>query len=278
MERNNHFCNILYIDTMRLDVYLVEKGICTSRERAKDLILKGSVRVKGLYASKPSFNVSPDDVVEFVTEDILPYVSKGGLKLEKAIRAFEINFSDKLVLDMGASTGGFTDCALKHGAKFVWAVDVGTNQLDTSLKGNSRICSIENTDVRYLDFSQVGEKVDFVIGDLSFISLTHILKIIPNFLKDDGFAILLIKPQFEVGPENVGKGGIVKNPKQHVKVIKQICTNASEFHLYLLRLTYAPVVDSRKNIEYLALFGRRNQNSFNIEEVVSSAFAEKKEF
>lgn len=261
---------------MRLDIYLTEKGICKSREKAKDLILKGRVRVKGVNITKPSFNVSDDDKVEYDIKDFLPYVSKGGLKLEKAIMAFEIDFKDKLVLDIGASTGGFTDCALKHGAKFVWAVDVGCNQIDDSLKNDSRICSIENTDIRSLKFEQIGEKVDAIIGDLSFISLTYVLKTIPDFLKDDGFVILLIKPQFEVGLENVGKGGIVKNPKLHVKVIEKIRANATEFQLYLLGLTYAPVVELKKNIEYLALFKRDFYQLLNIDEVVSSAFLAKK--
>jgi len=262
---------------MRLDVYLTLKGICKSRENAKDLILKGRVKVKGICVNKPSFNVAINDKVEFEEYDLLPYVSKGGLKLERAINEFGIDFKDKLVLDMGSSTGGFTDCALKHGAKFVWAVDVGTNQLDERLKNDQRISSIENTDIRALKFEQIGSRVDAVVGDLSFISLINVLKIIPSFIKDDGFVILLIKPQFEVGPENVGKGGIVKNPKLHVKVIERIRANASEFQLYLLGLTYAPIVDLKKNIEYLALFKRDSRQLLNIEEVVSSAFLAKKE-
>jgi 23S rRNA (cytidine1920-2'-O)/16S rRNA (cytidine1409-2'-O)-methyltransferase len=260
---------------MRLDTYLVDKKICNSREKAKYLIQNGGVIVNGRSISKPSYAVCEFDAIDFKKEDAIPYVSKGGFKLEKAIASFSLDFKGKTILDIGASTGGFTDCALKHGAKFVWAVDVGTNQLDSDLKKDERINSLENTDFRILKPSDIGQRVDIVVVDLSFISLTSILSHIPNFLADAGYAVLLIKPQFEAGPENVGKGGIVKNPKVHQKVIQNVIINAKSIGLYLSGLTFAPIIDIKKNIEYVALFKRKPTADFDIIGIVNSSFFEK---
>lgn len=261
---------------MRLDVYLVENKICSSREKAKDLITKGGVRVNGVAVSKPSFQVELVDTVEYPQQNLLAYVSKGGLKLEKAIQKFGLDFKGKTVLDIGASTGGFTDCALKHGAKYVWAVDVGSNQLDSSLRVDSRVCSLENTDIRELHPNIIGSGVDIVVGDLSFISLSHVLQHISYFITNNEFAVLLIKPQFEVGPKNIGKGGIVKDPKAHINAIKEIVKNAHDLDLELVDLTESPIIDPRKNIEYLALFKRKSSMQIDFSKVVYSAFLAKK--
>lgn len=239
---------------MRLDVFLVDKGFCSSRNKAKDLLLKGGVKVNGSVVSKPSVIIYENDNVEVLQEAIMPFVSKGGVKLEKAIKAFELDLRGKFVIDIGASTGGFTDCALKHEAKFVWAVDVGNSQLVRELRENERVLSIENTDFRNLNPTLIGTKVDVIVGDLSFISLTYILKYIPQFLDANGCVILLIKPQFEVGSEYIDKGGIVKNPKLHIKAIQNVVTVAESCGLYLTNITTIPIVDPKKNVEYLTCF------------------------
>lgn len=261
---------------MRIDVYLVEKGFCISRNKAKDLLLKGGVMINGVVVTKPSVMVSDEDIVEIEQEAMLPYVSKGGLKLKKAIDTFILDFKGKYILDIGASTGGFTDCALKHGAEYVWAIDVGTSQLVDELKKCDKVCSIENTDFRNLSAEAIGRFVDIIVADLSFISLKLIVSHIPIFLSESGFAILLIKPQFEVGVKNIGKGGIVNNHKAHILGIKGVVDEAKSNGLYLVKLTPIPIVDCRKNIEYLAMFKSQYTDYVDVEKVVKDAFLEKK--
>jgi 23S rRNA (cytidine1920-2'-O)/16S rRNA (cytidine1409-2'-O)-methyltransferase len=267
----------LYSFTMRLDVYLVEKKICSAREKAKDLIQKGGIRVNGVFVNKSSVQVGETDLIEFPEGDLLPYVSKGGLKLEKAIKSFSLDLEGKKVLDIGASTGGFTDCALQHGAEFVWAVDVGNNQLDQRLRSNTKICSLENTDFRLLKMEDIGGQVDVIVGDISFISLLLVLKYIPSFLIQDGFVVLLIKPQFEVGPDNIGKGGIVTSPQAHAKAISRIVEFASSISLGIQNITFAPIVNPKKNIEYLSLFKMAPSKQIDIKKIVTYAFLEKRE-
>lgn len=193
---------------MRLDQYLVTQKLVESRHQATELIKMGEVQINGAVVKKPAHIIKPEEKV--VLTGTLRYVSRAGYKLEAALLAFEINLENKIVLDVGASTGGFTDCALQHGAQKVYAVDVGIHQLRSVLRDDPRVVVREHTDIRELILQ---EKVDVLVVDLSFISLTKVLHMFPHFLKTQGEVILLVKPQFEVGKENIGKGGIVKDRK-----------------------------------------------------------------
>jgi len=255
---------------VRLDIYLVEKGFCGSRERAKTLVKSGAVKVNGTNILKPAIPVSDNDKVEVLqTND---YFSKGALKLQKAVDEFGIDFTGKLVLDVGASTGGFTYCALQHGARFVWAVDVGTNQLDALLHNHPQVCSMEKTDIRTLELSVIGAQVDIITADLSFISLTQVAGSLVKFLKPDGIMILLIKPQFEAGRENIGKNGLVKNKKVHEDVIENVAKCFAQLGFYLNGITFAPLKGKSYNIEYLGVFRRTPEPITSIKNVVSKAF------
>jgi len=256
----------------RIDTYLVENGFIKSREKAKDSIQKGLVTVNGIVISKASFMVRDDAKVEFNTAEAMPFVGKGGLKLEKAIKDFDIDFNGKYVLDVGASTGGFTHCALQHGAEFVWAVDVGVNQLDEALNSNPQVCSMEECDIRTLSEKAIPRKIDLIVGDLSFISLSLIAPHLPKFLSNNGAMILLIKPQFEAGKEFVSKNGIVRNPKAHVIVIEKIIKSFNEQGYYLNNISNAPIYSKNKNIEYLALFTKSVSNTPDIKQMVNFAF------
>ncbi len=256
---------------VRLDIYLVEKGLCRSRERAKAHITAGEVLVNGKKVTKPSFAVAETDSIQ-LSIDPNDFFNRGELKLQKAIDDFGLNFQDKLVLDVGASTGGFTYCALKHGARFVWAVDVGTNQLDPELINNSRVCSLEKTDIRTLDISALGTRVDVITADLSFISLTQVAQSLMKFLKPDGFMVLLIKPQFEAGKENIGKNGVVKDKKVHEVVIENVAKCFAQHNIHLNNITFAPLKGKGYNIEYLALFSSSFKGLPNVKAIVDSAF------
>ena len=260
---------------MRLDVYLVSKGFLTSRELAKFNIAKGNVMVNGRLASKPSQSIG-DDEVTLISDNAIPYVSRGGLKLEKAIREFEIDCKGLTVLDIGASTGGFTDCLLQHGASRVCAVDVGTNQLVKKLRDDPRVISLENKNIKDLNPNELNPSTyDLIVSDLSFISLTKVIGLFPKFLNADGGAVTLIKPQFEVGSELVGKGGIVKDEKAHKMAIKYVVEEAKSRGLYLSKITWAPVHQANKNIEYLALFKQIKTTEPDYAETVRLAFKEK---
>ncbi len=255
---------------VRLDTYLVEKGYCRSRERAKNLILTGTVSVNGKTIQKPSYQITETDTIE--VSNTINFFSRGYLKLEKAIEDFGINFTGKLVLDVGASTGGFTYCALQYGARYVWAVDVGTNQLDEQLRNNERICSLEQTDIRTLLPERIGQKVDIVVADLSFISLTQVSQSMVRFMKPEGLMVLLIKPQFEAGRDYVDKNGLVKSSKVHQTVIEQIAAHFAQFGLYMNQLTFAPLKGKGFNIEYLAMFCNQSNPLPNIKSIVENAF------
>ncbi|HPX04517.1 MAG TPA: TlyA family RNA methyltransferase [Tenuifilaceae bacterium] len=259
---------------MRLDIYLVSNGFFESREKAVDAIRSGLVSLNGRVAAKPAVNVTDDCIVSVNSSMLLPYVSKGGLKLKRAVDVFGLDFSGLNVLDAGSSTGGFTDCCLQHGASHVWAVDVGTSQLHPSLHGNNRITSVENTDIRSFPPSQLlFEPVDAIVGDLSFISLRMVFPALQNLLKPSGFAVLLIKPQFEAGAQHVGRTGIVTKPAVHNVVISQVATAAASHGFFLSRITHAPIREAKKNIEYLALFTRENCPLPSYSNVVLEAFA-----
>lgn len=260
---------------MRLDVYLVKMRYFASRELAKYNISNGNVLVNGVVAVKPSMQVDDSVVIKLVQINALPYVSKGGLKLKKALDTFGVDCKGFDVLDVGASTGGFTDCALQHGARKVFAIDVGSNQLVESLKSDPRVISLENIHIKDLTKEQFGSILfHLIVTDLSFISLTKVLEFFPKFLLPDGLVIALIKPQFEVGKQLVGRGGIVKNPKAHIVAINQIFAAAQQVGLYPKGLTHSPFVESNRNIEYLALFDTNLGLKPDVVKVVTLAFDE----
>ncbi|MDK2910271.1 MAG: rRNA (cytidine1920-2-O)/16S rRNA (cytidine1409-2-O)-methyltransferase [Bacteroidales bacterium] len=260
---------------MRLDVYLVKGQWFASRTLAAEAIRKGWVKVDGQLVNKPSLSMDEmhPHVVEISTDELCPYVSRGGLKLEKAIHDFNLNLKGMLVLDVGASTGGFTDCALKNGAARVWAVDVGTSQLHASLRAHPQVVSLEKTDIRTLYVSTIGlPPVDLVVCDVSFISLRHIIPHLSRFLKPEGESVLLIKPQFEAGPGYLNKSGLVKDLKIHFQVLRSVVDGLLIEGYILKNLTYAPLQGKEHNIEYLALVGRKGESWVLNEKLIEDAF------
>jgi len=244
----------------RLDVILVKKGYFETREKAKSAIMAGIIIVNDKKIDKAGTMVKEDADIRIKGEK-LKYVSRGGLKLEKAIDVFNVDFNEKIVLDIGASTGGFTDCALQNKAKYVYSVDVGTNQLDWKLRKNEKVKSIENMHIKDLKIEHIdNKKVDIIVIDVSFISLTKILSYLPTFLNESGSIILLIKPQFEVGRENIDKGGIVKNKEKHIEAIKNVIKSAREIGFYLNNFDVSPIKGTKGNIEYLGLFSFEENN------------------
>ena len=240
---------------VRLDVALVEKGLVKSREKAKALIMAGQVLVDNRKIDKAGTEIDPALEIRLLGDD-LPYVSRGGLKLERAIKAFGLDFTGKVVADIGASTGGFVDCALQNGAVKVFAIDVGYNQLDWKLRTDERVVNMEKTNARYLTPEDLGEAVDFVTTDVAFISLNKILPPAFALLKDDGQVAALIKPQFEAGREHVGKKGVVRDPVIHRQVIEKILALCAEIGLFVKGLTYSPIKGPEGNIEYLLWAGK----------------------
>ena len=238
---------------MRADVYLAEKGLCESRSRAKGYIESGMLYVNGVNVKKCSFDVTENDEVELRGE-VLPFVSRGGLKLLGAIEAFSLDVNGLTCVDIGASTGGFTDCLLQHGAKKVYAVDCGRAQLHHSLIADPRVKSIENFNARELTDKTLGEKCDLAVMDVSFISQTLLHEAVSSVLKDGGTFISLIKPQFEAGRSALSKGGIVKDQRTHISVIRSVTRSANAFGLALTDLIPSPIEGGDGNREYLASF------------------------
>ncbi len=235
---------------VRLDVALVEKGFVESREKAKALIMAGIVYVNNQKSDKAGNTVKSDDIIE-VRGETLKYVSRGGLKLEKAVKVFDFSLNDCICADIGASTGGFTDCMLQNGAKKVYAIDVGYGQLAWKLRTDERVINLERTNFRYVTKEQIPEELDFASVDVSFISLALILPVMYNLLKDNGQAVCLIKPQFEAGRENVGKKGVVREKSVHIAVIEKIINIIEDNNFSLLGLDFSPVKGPEGNIEYL---------------------------
>ena len=242
---------------MRTDIFLFNNGFVKSRQKAKTLIEEGCVFINGEKILKPSYDVDENADYTVEIKDPCPYVSRGGLKLEKAINEFNISIENKVAIDIGASTGGFTHCMLINGAKRVYAIDSGTNQLDSKLLNDSRVISIENYNARNLRLEDVGEKADVITVDVSFISQTYILGPSTDLLKDDGVYIGLIKPQFEVGRDKIDKGGIVKNKKNRLFGILRVLDNASLYGLKCIGFTQSPISGGDGNIEYLVLFSKQ---------------------
>lgn len=242
----------------RLDVILVNKGLCESRDKAKRTIMAGLVTVDGQLEDKPGRTFDVDSVFE-LKETLCPYVSRGGLKLEKAIECFDISARDAVCVDMGASTGGFTDCMLQNGAVKVYAIDVGYGQLDYKLRVDPRVVNMEKTNIRYLDQSLIEEPINLISIDVSFISVKHMLPVASAILADDGCVLCLVKPQFEAGKEQVGKKGIVRDKNVHIEVIQKVISYAKDNGLVAVGLTFSPVKGTKGNIEYLLCL--RPQNS-----------------
>ena len=235
---------------IRLDQYLVQHGLIQSRERAKAMIMSGVVFVNEQKVDKAGEMIKEDAKVEVRGHDI-GYVSRGGLKLEKAMQCFPLTPNGKVCMDIGASTGGFTDCMLQNGAKKVYAVDVGYGQLDWRLRSDARVVCMERTNARYLTHEQIPDELDFASVDVSFISLKIILPAVRPLLKDGGKAVCLIKPQFEAGREKVGKKGVVRDKAVHEEVVQMICDFAVENGYSVQGLTFSPVKGPEGNIEYL---------------------------
>ena len=235
----------------RLDVLLVKKGLAPSREKAKAVIMAGSVYVDGQKEDKAGSVFDEESAQIEVRGHVLPYVSRGGLKLEKALKVFPITLTDKICMDIGASTGGFTDCMLQNGAVKVYSVDVGYGQLDWKLRQDERVVCMEKTNFRYMTPEDIPDVLDFASVDVSFISLDKILTPAYALLREQGEMVALIKPQFEAGREKVGKKGVVRDPKVHEEVISRIVRHADEVSFEVLDLSYSPIRGPEGNIEYL---------------------------
>lgn len=243
----------------RLDVLLVEKGLAPSREKAKAIIMAGIVYVDGNKEDKAGTTFPENAVIE-VKGKTLPYVSRGGLKLEKAMQKFPITLSGKVCMDVGSSTGGFTDCMLQNGATKVYAIDVGHGQLAWKLRNDERVVCMEKTNIRYVVPEDIDELAAFSSIDVSFISLTKVLLPVKNLLTEDGQVVCLIKPQFEAGWEKVGKKGVVRDRAVHEEVIRMVMDYASSIDFYPLALDFSPVKGPEGNIEYLLFLSKNKQD------------------
>lgn len=261
-------------DKKRIDVLLVEKGLCESREKAKALIMAGQVYVDGQKCDKAGETFDIEKTPE-VRGETLKYVSRGGLKLEKAMQEFPITLADKTCMDIGASTGGFTDCMLQNGAKKVFSVDVGYGQFAWKLRNDSRVVNMERTNIRYVTPNDIGTALDFASIDVSFISLKLVLPVAYNLLADGGEIVALIKPQFEAGREQVGKKGVVRDIKVHYSVVESVLDFASSINFDILGLCYSPIKGPEGNIEYLVHLKKSNNKSIisadEIKEIVDAS-------
>lgn len=244
---------------IRLDSAVFELGISESREKAKALIMAGQIYVNGMKAIKPGVTVNSSDKIE-LRGNTLPYVSRGGLKLEKAMQVFPITLEKKICMDIGASTGGFTDCMLQNGAVKVYSIDVGYGQLAWKLRSDSRVVNLERTNFRYVTREQIPEEIDFASIDVSFISLKLIFPALMPLLKMDGECVCLVKPQFEAGKDKVGKKGVVREKTTHIEVIENVIGYASLNGFSVLNLDFSPVKGPEGNIEYL-LYIKKTDNA-----------------
>ena len=261
---------------MRIDIFLSENGYVKSRERAKGLVKSGQVLVNGIAVSKPSYEVPENAEIE-ITGEQLRYVGRGGLKLEKAIECFSISLEKRICLDIGASTGGFTDCMLQNGAAYVYAVDVGHDQLDAALVNDNRVRNMERTNIRDLGPADFIPSPDFIATDVSFVSLKQILPKIKELLPQNGEAAVLIKPQFEAGKSAIGKNGIVKDKKVHEKVLADIVSFCFSVQLEVTELVHSPISGGDGNIEYLAhIIPGVSSRIFDYRKIVTTAFEELK--
>ena len=258
------------MNKIRLDTLLFERGLTESRERAKAVIMSGNVFVDGVKAVKPGIFFDPD--IEIEIREGLPFVSRGGLKLKKALDFFNVSPEGLVCIDCGASTGGFTDCLLQHGARQVYAVDVGYGQLAWSLRTDPRVLTMERTNIRSVTAQMLGEKPKLAVVDVSFISLSIVLPVLRDLLADDGQVICLIKPQFEAGRGNVGKKGVVRDKTIHESVIQKFISDAESSAFIPRCLTYSPVKGPEGNIEYLGLLSSGGESEiFDIGALVAES-------
>ena len=234
----------------RLDVLLVKRNLADSREKAKAIIMSGNVFVEGQREDKAG-TTFPEEVNIEVRGHVLPYVSRGGLKLEKAMKEFHVTVDGKVCTDVGSSTGGFTDCMLQNGAKKVFAIDVGRGQLDWKLRQDPRVVCMEKTNIRYVTPEEIPDRIQFVSIDVSFISLTKVLGPVKALMEPDGEVVCLIKPQFEAGREKVGKKGVVREKSVHLEVIEMVASFAGSIGFEALHLEFSPIKGPEGNIEYL---------------------------
>lgn len=252
----------------RLDILLTERGLAESREKAKAAIMAGLVFVENRRVDKAGTKFS-EDVRITVKGNAVPYVGRGGLKLAKAISYFSLDLTGKCMIDIGASTGGFTDCALQNGARKVFAVDVGYGQLAWKLRTDPRVVNLERTNIRYIDPSMIGEAADFISIDVSFISLLKIMPAVVPLLRTDGTMVTLVKPQFEAGREYVGKGGIVRERAIHYQVLRRIIAGFEACRVYPIGLTFSPIKGADGNIEYLLYSTRIPSTPVSIERLTA---------
>ncbi|MEA3423110.1 MAG: TlyA family RNA methyltransferase [Bacillota bacterium] len=242
---------------IRIDQLMYDAGLTDSREKAKRLIMSGIIYIDNLRVDKPGTKVDCDSNIE-IRGKKLKYVSRGGLKLEKAIENYNINLKEKVCMDVGASTGGFTDCMLQNNAEKVYSIDVGYGQLDWKLRNHEAVINLEKTNMRYINFDKIGEKVDFISVDVSFISLSKIIPVLDQFTKDTTEAVILIKPQFEAGRENVKKNGVVREKSVHEEVLIKTIKMINDNHWEIIELTYSPVKGPKGNIEFL-VYCKKNE-------------------
>lgn len=263
----------------RLDLLVVRNGLAPSREKAKALIMEGKVIVNDQREDKPGSTFPVDSLIR-IKGEVMPFVSRGGYKLAKALEVFPICLTDTICMDVGASTGGFTDCMLQNGAKKVYSVDVGTNQLAWKLRQDERVVSMEKTNIRYVKKEDIPDEIQFVSIDVAFISLTKVLESVYNIMQTKAFMVCLIKPQFEAGREKVGKKGVVRDEKVHVEVIRHVVNFSCGTGFRILGLDYSPVKGPEGNIEYLLYLQKENDTvvcdltDMQIDEVVKKAHQE----
>ena len=262
----------------RLDVLLVERGLMESRQKAQTTIMSGLVFVKGQRVDKPGTAVDNEAEIE-IRGNVLKYVSRGGLKLEKAMATFPVQLEGAICADIGASTGGFTDCMLQNGASKVYAVDVGYGQLAWKLREDPRVVCMERTNARYLTHEEVPDELDFASVDVSFISLKLILPALCGLLKDGGHVACLVKPQFEAGKEKVGKKGVVRDPAVHLEVLENFLVHAKESGFTVLGITYSPIRGPEGNIEYLGYLEKAEwqEKEFDLKSLVEESHQTLKE-
>lgn len=259
---------------IRLDQLVFDKGYADSREKAKAIVMSGNVYINGQKADKPGFQVNPDTELEVRIKE-LPYVSRGGYKLEKGLAVFPVDVKDKICIDCGASTGGFTDVLLQNGASKVYSVDVGYGQLAWKLRNDNRVVNLERTNLRYVTEEQIPELIDVAVCDVSFISIKLIIPAVKRLLKEDADFICLIKPQFEAGRELVGKKGVVRDPEVHKQVVTDIIKSVYEYGMSVEGLDFSPIKGPEGNIEFLLYMKNTKPtakaDAFNIDEIVCNA-------